>query len=224
MTKNNGSTVSLGLHRLRHSHIPRSLAPPLLPQYLPPEKFFTRHPLNLLLRHKRGNRVSLWRHGVARAPPPRPPLLPIFRTLRACWPRPRSSRASGPPLRRPRSPNCRDHRTHVHILNLLWFNFNNLQRNLTCLLSFWYSLLLTIPPSVGYEQNPLSLYYCYDIEGSTRCLKKCIAEVGVWLLWYFILHSACISTSTLLAFTFLSFKWFNSIDVSAYYYVILGHF
>ncbi|KVH97358.1 Protein of unknown function DUF1365 [Cynara cardunculus var. scolymus] len=29
--------------------------------------------------------------------------------------------------------------------------------------------LLTIPPSVGYEQNPLSLYYCYDFEGSNRC-------------------------------------------------------
>ncbi|KAB1222599.1 hypothetical protein CJ030_MR2G000416 [Morella rubra] len=38
-------------------------------------------------------------------------------------------------------------------------------------------LLLTIPPSVGYEQNPLSLYYCYDIEGPAQCLKKCIAEV-----------------------------------------------
>ncbi|GAB4840640.1 hypothetical protein Ancab_021407 [Ancistrocladus abbreviatus] len=37
--------------------------------------------------------------------------------------------------------------------------------------------LLTIPPSVGYEQNPLSLYYCYDLEGSNRSLKKCIAEV-----------------------------------------------
>ncbi|KAF5761766.1 hypothetical protein HanXRQr2_Chr16g0768931 [Helianthus annuus] len=37
--------------------------------------------------------------------------------------------------------------------------------------------LLTIPPSVGYEQNPLSLYYCYDVEGSTKCLKQCIAEV-----------------------------------------------
>lgn len=37
--------------------------------------------------------------------------------------------------------------------------------------------LLTIPPSVGYEQNPLSLYYCYDLEDSTRQLKKCIAEV-----------------------------------------------
>ncbi|KAL3813474.1 hypothetical protein ACJIZ3_014742 [Penstemon smallii] len=37
--------------------------------------------------------------------------------------------------------------------------------------------LLTIPPSVGYEQNPLSIYYCYDVEGSTRTLKKCIAEV-----------------------------------------------
>ncbi|KAF7803157.1 DUF1365 family protein [Senna tora] len=39
------------------------------------------------------------------------------------------------------------------------------------------NLLLTIPPSVGYEQNPLSLYYCYDVEGSCRSLKKCIAEV-----------------------------------------------
>ncbi|XP_044495023.1 uncharacterized protein LOC123217975 isoform X1 [Mangifera indica] len=38
-------------------------------------------------------------------------------------------------------------------------------------------LLLTIPRSVGYEQNPLSLYYCYEVEGSTQCLKKCIAEV-----------------------------------------------
>ncbi|KAL3616887.1 hypothetical protein CASFOL_039281 [Castilleja foliolosa] len=37
--------------------------------------------------------------------------------------------------------------------------------------------LLTIPPSVGYEQNPLSIYYCYDIEGTTRTLSKCIAEV-----------------------------------------------
>jgi DUF1365 family protein len=30
---------------------------------------------------------------------------------------------------------------------------------------------------VGYEQNPLSLYYCYDMDGSARLLKKCIAEV-----------------------------------------------
>ncbi|XP_060179620.1 uncharacterized protein LOC132609580 isoform X2 [Lycium barbarum] len=37
--------------------------------------------------------------------------------------------------------------------------------------------LLTIPPSVGYVQNPLSLYYCYDTEGSSQTLKKCIAEV-----------------------------------------------
>ncbi|KAL6955282.1 hypothetical protein U1Q18_010332 [Sarracenia purpurea var. burkii] len=37
--------------------------------------------------------------------------------------------------------------------------------------------LLTIPPSVGYEQNPLSVYYCYAVEGSTDSLKKCIAEV-----------------------------------------------
>ncbi|GER42723.1 hypothetical protein STAS_19538 [Striga asiatica] len=39
------------------------------------------------------------------------------------------------------------------------------------------SFLLTIPPSVGYVQNPLSLYYCYDVEGTTRKLSKCIAEV-----------------------------------------------
>lgn len=38
-------------------------------------------------------------------------------------------------------------------------------------------LLLTIPPSVGYEQNPLSVYYCYDLQGSSRHLSKCIAEV-----------------------------------------------
>ncbi|KAL1288885.1 hypothetical protein HN51_057346 [Arachis hypogaea] len=38
-------------------------------------------------------------------------------------------------------------------------------------------LLLTIPPSVGYEQNPLSVYYCYDVEGTSTCLNKCIAEV-----------------------------------------------
>lgn len=56
------------------------------------------------------------------------------------------------------------------------------KKSSTCFLSFWYSLLLTIPPSVGYEQNPLSLYYCYDVEGSTQCLKKCIAEVGVCLI------------------------------------------
>ncbi|XP_051125261.1 uncharacterized protein LOC127247468 isoform X2 [Andrographis paniculata] len=42
--------------------------------------------------------------------------------------------------------------------------------------------LLTIPPSVGYEQNPLNLYYCYDIESSGRTLRKCIAEdmLGNW--------------------------------------------
>ncbi|KAF3449944.1 hypothetical protein FNV43_RR06023 [Rhamnella rubrinervis] len=38
-------------------------------------------------------------------------------------------------------------------------------------------LLLTVPSSVGYEQNPLSLYYCYDVEGSAQNLSKCIAEV-----------------------------------------------
>ncbi|KAH7661207.1 hypothetical protein IHE45_15G048500 [Dioscorea alata] len=37
--------------------------------------------------------------------------------------------------------------------------------------------LLTIPASVGYDQNPLSVYYCYEEEESSRQLKMCIAEV-----------------------------------------------
>ncbi|WOK97094.1 hypothetical protein Cni_G05802 [Canna indica] len=44
--------------------------------------------------------------------------------------------------------------------------------------------LLTIPANLGYEQNPLSVYYCYEVTkediqegGSTPCLKMCIAEV-----------------------------------------------
>ncbi|KAJ3669976.1 hypothetical protein LUZ60_010300 [Juncus effusus] len=38
--------------------------------------------------------------------------------------------------------------------------------------------LLTIPKSVGYEQNPLSIYYCYDlIQDNKSSLKTCIAEV-----------------------------------------------
>ncbi|KAJ4811362.1 DUF1365 family protein [Rhynchospora pubera] len=36
---------------------------------------------------------------------------------------------------------------------------------------------LTIPKSVGYEQNPLSIYYCYNIEQGKAHLNKCIAEV-----------------------------------------------
>ncbi|TYK13290.1 DUF1365 domain-containing protein [Cucumis melo var. makuwa] len=32
--------------------------------------------------------------------------------------------------------------------------------------------LLTIPASVGYEQNPLSLYYCYQTEDSGQHLKN----------------------------------------------------
>ncbi|XP_074577144.1 uncharacterized protein LOC141833567 isoform X2 [Curcuma longa] len=45
--------------------------------------------------------------------------------------------------------------------------------------------LLTIPENVGYQQNPLSVYYCYDVEegkgeegdGPKPSLKMCIAEV-----------------------------------------------
>nr|POE50001.1 hypothetical protein CFP56_33343 [Quercus suber] len=49
-------------------------------------------------------------------------------------------------------------------------------------------LLLTIPPSVGYVQNPLSVYYCYDVEAEaqasapTQLLKKCIAELALNVL------------------------------------------
>jgi hypothetical protein len=50
-----------------------------------------------------------------------------------------------------------------------------------CYLSLLQFAFGTIPPSVGYVQNPLSVYYCYDVEGSdsTQHLKKCIAEVCV---------------------------------------------
>eukprot|EP00252_Welwitschia_mirabilis_P005063 TRINITY_DN1547_c0_g1_i3.p1 TRINITY_DN1547_c0_g1~~TRINITY_DN1547_c0_g1_i3.p1 ORF type:complete len:293 (+),score=42.87 TRINITY_DN1547_c0_g1_i3:74-952(+) len=37
--------------------------------------------------------------------------------------------------------------------------------------------LLTIPTNLGYEQNPLSVYYCYEAEGSSFHLQHCIAEV-----------------------------------------------
>lgn len=35
-----------------------------------------------------------------------------------------------------------------------------------------------MPLSVGYEQNPLSVYYCYDEQGG---VAQCIAEVLVFL-------------------------------------------
>lgn len=34
--------------------------------------------------------------------------------------------------------------------------------------------LLTHPRSAGYEQNPISVYYCHGEDGS---LQRCIAEV-----------------------------------------------
>ena len=46
---------------------------------------------------------------------------------------------------------------------------------------FGCSFLLTIPPSVGYEQNPLSLYYCYNLEGSSKRLIKCIGQVLIYI-------------------------------------------
>ncbi|WOH12046.1 hypothetical protein DCAR_0831544 [Daucus carota subsp. sativus] len=41
-------------------------------------------------------------------------------------------------------------------------------------------LLLTIPPSVGYQRSPVTLYYCYEPhkESSSDILKYCIAEVS----------------------------------------------
>jgi len=35
--------------------------------------------------------------------------------------------------------------------------------------------LLTHPPSAGYSQNPISVYYCYGAGGAA--LERCIAEV-----------------------------------------------
>ncbi|URE16042.1 hypothetical protein MUK42_11865 [Musa troglodytarum] len=45
--------------------------------------------------------------------------------------------------------------------------------------------LLTIPANIGYEQNPLSVYYCYEVAedegreevGPAPILRMCIAEV-----------------------------------------------
>ncbi|KAL1560694.1 hypothetical protein AAHA92_10877 [Salvia divinorum] len=36
--------------------------------------------------------------------------------------------------------------------------------------------LLKIPSSLGYERSPVNYYYCYEIEGSTKILKKCLVE------------------------------------------------
>ncbi|KAL2244427.1 UNVERIFIED_CONTAM: hypothetical protein Sindi_2710900 [Sesamum indicum] len=33
-------------------------------------------------------------------------------------------------------------------------------------------------PVVGYERSPVNLYYCYDMEGSSKTLKKCIVEAS----------------------------------------------
>lgn len=54
-----------------------------------------------------------------------------------------------------------------------------------------FRLLLTIPASVGYDQNPLSVYYCYEEEEeeeeSSRQLKMCIAEVSDG--WCFVIST-----------------------------------
>ncbi|KAG6416449.1 hypothetical protein SASPL_123879 [Salvia splendens] len=44
--------------------------------------------------------------------------------------------------------------------------------------------LLRIPTSLGYERSPVNYYYCYEIEGSTKILKKCLVEdmLGSWRL------------------------------------------
>ncbi|KAG6413596.1 hypothetical protein SASPL_126310 [Salvia splendens] len=38
--------------------------------------------------------------------------------------------------------------------------------------------LLRIPSSLGYERSPVNYYYCYEIEGSTKILKKCLVEAS----------------------------------------------
>ena len=56
---------------------------------------------------------------------------------------------------------------------------------------------LTIPPSMGYEHNPLSVYYCYEVEGSTRSLKRCIAEVCNFIAYnsFILRHTSCLRRS-----------------------------
>ncbi|XP_017222158.1 uncharacterized protein LOC108198897 [Daucus carota subsp. sativus] len=62
-------------------------------------------------------------------------------------------------------------------------------------------LLLTVPPSVGYQRSPVTLYYCYDLnESSANILKNCIAEVtnspwGEQLRFVFNPHSDHIAKS-----------------------------
>ncbi|KAL6197402.1 hypothetical protein ACLB2K_033011 [Fragaria x ananassa] len=107
-------------------------------------------------------------------PPPTPhsppPPLPLTRRLflRFPLPRHRLSRTSPPrppllPLR-PHRPRQRPHALPNHL------SADEARRIAG---TSGPTLLLTIPESVGYEQNPLSLYYCYD----DLILKNCIAEV-----------------------------------------------
>ena len=61
----------------------------------------------------------------------------------------------------------------------------------------WLRRLLTIPKSVGYAQNPLSIYYCYDSAGQGQDgeLRMCIAEVKsvsmIHLDWVMINYLHC---------------------------------
>ena len=41
------------------------------------------------------------------------------------------------------------------------------------------SLLLTNPVSLGYNQNPISVYYCFDGLDDDLKLEICLAEVGL---------------------------------------------
>ena len=56
----------------------------------------------------------------------------------------------------------------------LWLELNS-ANVISCMR---FRLLLTVPPSVGYQRSPVTLYYCYDLnESSANILKNCIAEV-----------------------------------------------
>lgn len=72
-------------------------------------------------------------------------------------------------------------------------------------------MLLTIPESVGYEQNPLSLYYCYDVEDSSKNLNKCIAEV-------------CLVLTTLLPQFIWNFNSFFILDFPFVFYYLISDY
>jgi len=195
---NNGINISSMLYSLHFLHHSYSIHYPSFSRATAAFSILTRR--FFLFQWWRWTHVSLRRYRLPSAPPPGSPFLSIQCSLRAYWSRPCTSRASQSSFSRWSSPNYRYQWTHVSVflyslLFLKWGSLRTMQNlifsfqfkcrwNFLCFWSFWFicwiqfcSLLLTIPASVGYEQNPLSVYYCYDVEDSDTRLKKCIAEV-----------------------------------------------